>query len=76
MIRLVKYNEYMKCIDDNYDIDCEGDQLKDGEEAREIRIVWSNNPEETISNMDGAYDAGFGNKYKLPNSILYIYIYD
>lgn len=57
---LEKYNTYMHCIDNNWDSDCEDVELKDWEEAKEkLASIGINNPEETISNMDGAYEIDF-----------------
>ena len=49
----------MECIDDNYDSECT-DELDAWNTAQEkLTEINIDNPEETISNMDGAYDVGF-----------------
>ena len=56
---LQTYNEYMECIDGGLDSSCD-DQKEAWDQAKEtLREINIDNPEETISNMDDAYDVGF-----------------
>jgi hypothetical protein len=56
---LQTYNEYMKCIDDGLDSLCDRQEEAWNQAKETLREINIDNPEETISNMDDAYDVGF-----------------